>query len=75
MWFDSRIVHYPASVAVTWETTLIQLVVARALLRLLAWLAPMPRVLFRGAAATEVFTTAVAGPSGTMLATAVEKTV
>ena len=42
-WFDERLMHYPRSVAVTWETTLAQLdEPARALLRLLAWLAPDP---------------------------------
>src|SRR5262249_31409632 len=73
-WFDPRLMQYPASVAVTWETTLTQLdESACALLRLLAWLAPdpIPQALFRGAAAAEVFATAVASPSGTAPATAV----
>lgn len=51
-WFDARLMHYPRSLAITWETTLAQLEApARALLRLLAWLAPepVPRLLFRGA--------------------------
>jgi hypothetical protein len=42
-WFDARLMQYPRSVAVTWETTLTQLdASARALLQLLAWLAPDP---------------------------------
>jgi tetratricopeptide (TPR) repeat protein len=68
-WFDARLMHYPRSVAVTWETTLAQLdEPARALLRLLAWLAPdpIPRALFRGTAADQIFATAVAGPGGNM---------
>ena len=64
-WFDERLMHYPRSVAVTWETTLAQLdEPAHALLRLLAWLAPdpIPRALFHSAEADEIFATAVAGP-------------
>jgi tetratricopeptide (TPR) repeat protein len=56
--------HYPRSVAVTWETTLAELdESAHALLRLLAWLAPdpIPRALFHSAEADEIFATAVAG--------------
>ena len=66
-WFDERLMHYPRSVAVTWETTLAQLdESAHALLRLLAWLAPdpIPRALFHSAEADEIFATAVAGPGG-----------
>ena len=66
-WFDERLMHYPRSVAVTWETTLAQLdEPALALLRLLAWLAPdpIPRALFYSAEADEIFATAVAGPGG-----------
>jgi hypothetical protein len=63
-WFDERLMHYPRSVAVTWETTLAQLdEPAHALLRLLAWLAPDPirRALFHSAEADEIFITAVVG--------------
>jgi tetratricopeptide (TPR) repeat protein len=66
-WFDARLMHYPRSVAVTWETTLAQLDEStHALLRLLAWLAadPIPRALFDSAEADEIFATAVAGPGG-----------
>jgi tetratricopeptide (TPR) repeat protein len=42
-WFDERLMHYPASVAVTWQTTFDQLgEPARNLLRMFAWLAPDP---------------------------------
>jgi tetratricopeptide (TPR) repeat protein len=64
-WFDERLMRYPRSVAVTWETTLAQLdESAHALLRLLAWLAPdpIPRALFYSAEADEIFATVVAGP-------------
>jgi tetratricopeptide (TPR) repeat protein len=66
-WFDARLMHYPRSVAVTWETTLAQLdESARALLRLLAWLAPdpIPLLLFESEAASQIFAEAVAGPDG-----------
>jgi len=66
-WFDERLMHYPRSVAVSWETTLVQLdESARALLRILAWLAPdpIPRALFQSTEAEEVFATAVAGSQG-----------
>jgi hypothetical protein len=63
-WFDERLMHYPRSVAVTWETTLAQLdESAHALLRLMAWLVPdpIPRALFYSTEADEIFATAVAG--------------
>lgn len=42
-WHDGRLMHYPRSVAVTWQTTMEQLGAGEiALLRLLAWLAPEP---------------------------------
>ena len=42
-WHDPRLMHYPSSVAVTWQTTVDQLNAAqRALLNVLAWLAPEP---------------------------------
>ena len=66
-WFDERLMHYPRGVAITWETTLAQLdEPARALLRLLAWLAPDPisRALFHGTEADQIFATALAGPGG-----------
>ncbi len=40
-WFDSRVSHYPASVAVTWQTSFDRLTApARRLLERLAWLGP-----------------------------------
>jgi tetratricopeptide (TPR) repeat protein len=42
-WYDARLMQYPVSVAVTWQTSFDQLSEpARDLLRLLAWLAPNP---------------------------------
>ena len=42
-WYDKRLMTYPASVAVTWETSFEQLdPPAQSLLRILAWLAPEP---------------------------------
>src|SRR5262249_59303494 len=42
-WFNPAVMHYHASVAVTWQTSVAQLNAdARALLELLAWLAPDP---------------------------------
>jgi tetratricopeptide (TPR) repeat protein len=42
-WFDPAVMHYDASVAITWQTSVSQLNEdARALLELLAWLAPEP---------------------------------
>jgi tetratricopeptide (TPR) repeat protein len=42
-WFDARQMKYPRSVAVTWETTWLQLApAARTLLEILAWFAPEP---------------------------------
>jgi tetratricopeptide (TPR) repeat protein len=55
-WHDSRQVQYPASVAVTWETTLAQLgEPERRLLNVLGWLAPepIPLFLFEAAALAE----------------------
>ncbi len=42
-WFDSRLMQYPKSVAITWQTSFDQLKEpARRLLQRLAWLAPEP---------------------------------
>ena len=42
-WFDSRVMQYPMSVAVTWQTSFDGLNErARQLLRMLAWFAPDP---------------------------------
>ncbi|TYP80667.1 MULTISPECIES: tetratricopeptide repeat protein [Nitrosomonas] len=42
-WYDSRLMQYPKSVAVTWQTTFDQLgESARQLLQRLAWLSPAP---------------------------------
>jgi tetratricopeptide (TPR) repeat protein len=42
-WFDERLMNYPKSVAITWQTTVDQLgEPARRLLQRLAWLAPEP---------------------------------
>lgn len=42
-WFDPRVSHYPASVAVTWQTSFDRLSApARRLLERLAWLGPEP---------------------------------
>jgi len=42
-WFDPRVSHYPASVAVTWQTSMDRLSApARRLLERLAWLGPEP---------------------------------
>jgi hypothetical protein len=42
-WHDQRLMQYPASVAVTWETTFVQLAEPeRRLLEVLSWLAPEP---------------------------------
>ncbi|HEV3258887.1 MAG TPA: tetratricopeptide repeat protein [Gemmataceae bacterium] len=46
-WHDARLMKYPRSVAVTWQTTMQHLgLVEMALLRLLAWFAPEPVPLF-----------------------------
>ena len=46
-WHDPRLMQYPASVAITWETTFAQLTEPeRRLLEVLAWLAPEPIPLF-----------------------------
>jgi tetratricopeptide (TPR) repeat protein len=46
-WHDPRLMRYPASVAVTWETTFAQLnEPQQRLLEVLAWLAPEPIPLF-----------------------------
>ncbi len=46
-WHDLDLMQYPASVAVTWETTFAQLTdPAKRLLEVLAWLAPEPIPLF-----------------------------
>jgi tetratricopeptide (TPR) repeat protein len=51
-WHDLRLMQYPASVAVTWETTFAQLIEPeQRLLEVLAWLAPepIPEFLFEAA--------------------------
>ncbi len=61
-WCDWRQVKYEKSVAVTWETTVEQLPAdARALLRLLSWLAPelVPVELLHGEKAPALFSEAV----------------
>jgi tetratricopeptide (TPR) repeat protein len=65
-WHDPRLMKYPASVAVTWETTFTQLAEPeRRLLEVLSWLVPEPIPLFFfDAAALEA---AVAGPRDTLL--------
>ena len=46
-WHDERLMQYPASVAITWETTFAQLQEPeQRLLQVLAWLAPEPIPLF-----------------------------
>jgi hypothetical protein len=46
-WYDPRLMNYPRSVAVTWQTTVEHLGAgATALLRLIAWMAPEPVPLF-----------------------------
>ncbi len=46
-WHDERVMNYPYSVAVTWQTTIDRLSAGeRALLRLLAWFGPEPVPLF-----------------------------
>jgi tetratricopeptide (TPR) repeat protein len=46
-WHDQRLMQYPASVAITWETTFAQLPEPeQRLLQILAWLAPEPIPLF-----------------------------
>jgi hypothetical protein len=46
-WYDNRLMQYPRSLAVTWQTTIDRLGAGEvALLRLLAWLAPDPVPLF-----------------------------
>ena len=50
-WHDARLIHYPLSMAVTWDTSFEQLNwAARDLLNLLSWLAPepVPRALIAG---------------------------
>ncbi|HWE37418.1 MAG TPA: tetratricopeptide repeat protein [Isosphaeraceae bacterium] len=73
-WHDPRLMRYPASVAVTWETTFAQLSEAeRRLLEVLSWLAPepIPLALFEAAALAEFIPeprTALAGLAGYSLA-------
>jgi tetratricopeptide (TPR) repeat protein len=46
-WHDKRLMQYPESVAITWETSFVQLAEAeQRLLQVLAWLAPDPIPLF-----------------------------
>jgi len=57
-WYDERLMHYPRSIAITWQTTLDQLPAEHvALLNALAWLAPepIPLSLFEGEAADGIW--------------------
>ena len=77
-WHDLRLMKYPASVAVTWETTFAQLGEReRRLLEVLAWLAPepIPLFLFEAAAArgSHLRSPQGAGGSGWLLAGAVRR--
>ena len=73
-WHDPRLMQYPASVAVTWETTFAQLGdPERRLLDVLAWLAPepIPIALFEAAPLAEAISDpreALAGLAGYSLA-------
>ena len=73
-WHDPRLMQYPASVAVTWETTFAQLgSPERRLLDVLAWLAPepIPIALFDAAPLAEAISDpreALAGLAGYSLA-------
>ena len=73
-WHDQRLMQYPASVAVTWETTFAQLdEPERRLLDVLSWLAPepIPLFLFDAAPLTEAIPDpreALAGLAGYSLA-------
>ncbi|MGH8489047.1 MAG: tetratricopeptide repeat protein [Gammaproteobacteria bacterium] len=61
-WYDPRLMQYPRSLAVTWQTTIDQLGAGEiALLRLLAWLAPNPVPMFvlEGEAAEEIWREAI----------------
>lgn len=61
-WYDERLMQYPRSVAVTWDATFDQLdPAARALLRLLCWLAPepIPRALLETEGARRALSAAV----------------
>ena len=59
-WYDERLMHYPRSLAVTWQTTLDRLGAGEvALLRLLAWLAPDPVPLLEGEAAEGIWLEAI----------------
>ncbi|MGH8585350.1 MAG: tetratricopeptide repeat protein, partial [Gammaproteobacteria bacterium] len=56
-WYDERLMHYPRSLAVTWQTTIDQLGACEvAVLRLLAWLAPdpVPMCVFEGTTAEKL---------------------
>ncbi len=62
-WFDARIMQYPNSFAVTWDTTFEQLSpTAMGLLRMLCWLAPdsIPRSLLETNEATKILADLVA---------------
>lgn len=55
-WYDERLMHYPRSVAVTWDTSMQQLDrAAYGLLQILCWFAPepIPRVLLNVASAEQ----------------------
>lgn len=58
-WFDERVMHYPKSVAITWQTSVKKLgLQAQTLLNWLAWLAPkpIPAVLAEGTITTPLGT-------------------
>jgi tetratricopeptide (TPR) repeat protein len=62
-WHDARLMHYPRSLLVTWDTSFDQLdTPAQALLTLLAWLspAPIPRALLEGEKAAQILAECVA---------------
>lgn len=58
-WYDERLMHYPSSVAVTWDTSVQQLdAAALALLQILCWFAPdpIPRTLLAASAGEQQLT-------------------
>ena len=62
-WHDARLMNYPRSLAVTWDTSFEQLdAPARALLRMLCWLAsePVPRALLESETAQQQLRASVA---------------
>ena len=64
-WFDPRLMHYPRSVAITYDTTMREVgPSAVALFRLLSWFAadPLPQGVLETATATEILTKLIQGP-------------